>query len=472
MVAGGGGEVTTDVSVRMTGRQHQALFAHLYPGDGKEAVAVLLAGRQAGVERHALSVRELILIPHNECFERSADEVRWATTRLEERLPYAAQKNLAVIKIHSHPNGFENFSMRDDGADQELFGSVFGWMNSDDPHASLVMLPGGKIFGRAALSDGRMRDLTLTSVAGDDVKFWFPDGGDEHLGEAMLRNEQAFGRGTMKLLRRLRIGVVGCSGTGSPVIEQLARLGVGTLVLVDPQFIEEKNLNRILNSTWEDAEVHRPKVDVLERAITAMGLGTRVIPVQDELNRPRVVRELAACDVVFGCMDSLDGRQLLNRLSAFYSIPYFDVGVRLVADGDGGISHICGSVHYLQPDGSSLMSRGLVTEAGLRAEALRRDDPEQFRRLLDEGYIAGVAEDRPAVLPVNMLFGSLAVNEFLARVHAYRHEPNGNYARLMLSMEQVAFYPECDGDQCSALAKHVGRGDVVPLLDRPALSER
>ena len=156
----------------------------------------------------------------------------------------------------------------------------------------------------------------------------------------------------------------------------------------------------------------------------------------------------------------------------FYSIPYFDVGVRLVADGQGGVTHICGSVHYLQADGSSLMSRGVVTEERLRSEALRREAPEQFERLKEEGYIAGIVEERPAVLPVNMLFASMAVNEFLARVHAYRHEPNKNYARLMLSLEQVCFYPGEDGEPCEALARHAGRGDVVPLLDRPALSER
>ena len=49
----------------------------------------------------------------------------------------------------------------------------------------------------------------------------------------------------------MSIAVVGCSGTGSPVIEQLARLGVGRLVLVDPDRVEEKNLNRIVNATRE-----------------------------------------------------------------------------------------------------------------------------------------------------------------------------------------------------------------------------
>ena len=183
-------------------------------------------------------------------------------------------------------------------------------------------------------------------------------------------------------------------------------------MLVDPKCVGEKNLNRILNSTWRDAVEGQAKVEVLRRAIESMGLGTKVIPFAESLSSPRAVRELAGCDVLFGCMDGVEGRQLLNRLATFYSIPYFDVGVRLVADGQGGVSHICGSVNYLQPDGSSLMSRGLFTDEQVRAEAMRRESPEQFERLRGEGYIAGVDEERPAVLPVNMLFASLAVNEF------------------------------------------------------------
>ena len=353
--------------------------------------------------------------------------------------------------------------MRDDGADRELFESVFGWMETGDPHASVVMLPSGQLFGRAMWPGHYWEPLDLISVAGDDLKFWLPESDDEETATALIRNEQAFGRGTMRLLRRLRIGVVGCSGTGSPVVEQLARLGVGVLVLVDPQCVEEKNLNRILNSTWRDA-VEETKVDVLRRAIESMGLGTRVITYQNHWVGP-TLSENSPAATYFGSHGWFDGRQLLNRLATFYSIPYFDVGVRLIADGQGGVSHICGSVNYLQPDGSSLMSRGLFTEEQVRAEALRREAPEQFERLRGEGYIAGVDEERPAVLPVNMLFASLAVNEFL-RVHDYRHEPNANYARLMLSLEQVQFYPEQDGGMLGLARRGARRGAAA----RPSCS--
>lgn len=55
-----------------------------------------------------------------------------------------------------------------------------------------------------------------------------------------------------------KIDHIGNSGTGSIVVEQLGRLGVGEFVFVDPDAIEAKNLNRILNATSEDA-VNRKK---------------------------------------------------------------------------------------------------------------------------------------------------------------------------------------------------------------------
>lgn len=68
-----------------------------------------------------------------------------------------------------------------------------------------------------------------------------------------------------------------------PVTEQLARLGVGRLVIIDPDRIEVKNLNRILNATMEDARAGRFKVDVLARAIRRMGLGTEAVPLAHDL---------------------------------------------------------------------------------------------------------------------------------------------------------------------------------------------
>jgi molybdopterin/thiamine biosynthesis adenylyltransferase len=157
-------------------------------------------------------------------------------------------------------------------------------------------------------------------VPGDDIHFW-PAATDGKLPGFVQRHAQLFGSGTTQRLRNLSVAVVGCSGTGSPLIEQLARLGVGRLVLIDPDTVEEKNLNRIINATQDDADHHRPKVEVLARAIAAMGFGTDVLPLRENLVSRRAVEVVAECDVVFGCMDGVEGRHLLNRLAAHYLLP-------------------------------------------------------------------------------------------------------------------------------------------------------
>jgi tRNA A37 threonylcarbamoyladenosine dehydratase len=72
---------------------------------------------------------------------------------------------------------------------------------------------------------------------------------NEEIPEYKIRTAQTFGKGTTEKLSSLSIGVVGVSGTGIPVVEQLHRLSVGELVLVDGARVEEKNVGRIYNST-------------------------------------------------------------------------------------------------------------------------------------------------------------------------------------------------------------------------------
>lgn len=460
--------------LRLTGSQHMWLKSHLFPGDGNEAVALALCGRRAGESAHILTVRKIFPVPYEECSVRTPVRVTWSTRVMLPLLEEAAKRGMAILKIHSHPGGLEEFSEFDDKSDRDLFTSVQGWTGSELPHASAIMLPDGRIFGRSVGEQGEFVNLQCVSVAGDDIHFWRHPNEVKAVAsmpEFARRHAQAFGVGTTSRLRRLAVAVVGYSGTGSPVVEQLARLGVGKLVIVDPDRVELKNLNRILNATMEDALSGSYKVDVAERAIRAMGLGTEVLPLARNLYDAEVVKVVAGCDVLFGCMDSVDGRHLLNRLAAFYSLPYFDVGVKLEADRVGGIEQVCGTVHYLQPDGSSLLSRRVYTLEQLHSAGVRRTNPDAYKEQLQSKYIIGVREDRPAVISVNMQIASLAVNEFLARLHPYRDEPNSEFAIHRISISQAQIYREPDGAPCPVLSRHVGRGDSTPLLDMPELSD-
>ena len=454
----------------MTEAQRLALRSHLFPGDSNEAAALLLCGRRNGAERHVFTVRRVVPIPHDVC-DRRPDRVTWPTDFVDTLLQDAHGKGQAIVKVHSHPMDYRRFSSTDDHSDRSLFASVTSLLEDGLPHASVIMLPEGDMIGRVLGEEGKIvAPLGVIMAVGDEIRIWTADRRPSASDGFALRHAQAFGRGTTDILRGLAVAVIGCSGTGSIVVEQLARLGVGRLLLVDPDIVEDKNLNRILNSGKEDAYLQRPKVHVLASAIARMGLGQEVVPLHANLVNPEIVKAVAECDIAFGCMDGVEGRHLLNRLATFYTMPYFDVGVRLDGDGKGGIDQIGGAAHYLQPGGSSLLSRGVYDLDRVNAEEIRRTDPELYRRRIREGYLRGVDEDRPAVVSVNMFFAALMVNDFLARLHPYRNAANSDYACISANLAEVQFYPEAETAPCQLLERHVGRGDVIPLLERPALS--
>jgi hypothetical protein len=457
-------------ALRMTEAQRGALRSHLFPGDGNEAAALMLCCRRNGAERHVFTVRRVVPIPHDLC-DRRPDRVTWPTDFVDTLLQEAYGKGHAIVKVHSHPMDYRRFSQTDDQSDRSLFASVTSLLDDGLPHASVIMLPEGDMIGRVLGDQGKiLAPIDVIMAVGDEIRIWNSGRRSAAVEGFALRHAQAFGSGTVDILRGLAVAVIGCSGTGSIVVEQLARLGVGRILLVDPDVVEEKNLNRILNSGKEDAYLRLPKVNVLASAIARMGLGQEVVPLHANLVNPEIVKAVAECDIVFGCMDGVEGRHLLNRLATFYTMPYFDVGVRLDGNGEGGIDQIGGAAHYLRPGGSSLFSRGVYDMDRVNAEEIRRTDPELYRRRIKEGYLRGVDEDRPAVISVNLFFAALVVNDFLARLHSYRNAANSDYACLSASLAEVQFYPEAEGSPCALLERHVGRGDVIPLLERPALS--
>jgi len=456
--------------LRFSGKIYQQLQSHLFPGDGLEAIALVLCGRHESKDRSILLAHRLHIIPHHESI-RGREYVNWNTDNLVPLILEAADKDMAILKIHSHPGGNEYFSGLDDKSDTAFFSSLYGWFESDYVHGSVVMLPSGKLFGRVFTQDMASVPIDKIIVAGDQISVWDQndDIADEYFSE---RTIQTFGNGTYSKLRYMKVGVVGCSGTGSPTIEQLYRLGVGKLVLVDPDKIEYKNLNRILHSKRKDADQGLFKVDVIQNSIKEANLGTQVKVFRKNLYDYReALAELITCDIIFGCMDSVDGRHLLNQLTNFYLIPYFDLGVRLDADGEGGINKISATVHYIQPGCSSLLSRGQYTIDQLAASCLYRQDPEEYGKRRKEGYIHNVKVENPAVISINMQISSMAVNEFLNRIHNYKYDPPHEYTQVSMDFSDgsICNVSEESLRQDDYQVQWAGRGDCTPFLRMPEL---
>jgi ThiF family/Prokaryotic homologs of the JAB domain len=456
----------------MTGDQHSALRAHLFPGDGLEAVAFIACGRAAGVERHRLVARYLHLIPHDRC-AREHNRVDWNAEDIELLMEQAEIDGLSLVKVHSHPQGFPDFSDVDDASDAELLPTIRSWVEADVPHGSAIMLPDGRMLGRYLWQGEELHDIELINVVGPDLHFWWRREPDEPEPAFAASQDQAFGDGTTRRLRRLRIAVVGASGTGSPTIEQLMRLGVGHIVPIDDDFVEDRNLNRITFATAKHAENMTPKVFAADEDIQRKGLGTRVTPINNEVGSAEALRALSECDVIFGCVDTATGRLIMSLAATHYVQPYFDIGILLDAVQEGSergrIKDILGTIHYLVPGKSSLLSRGAITMEDVRTEELHKRDPNAAAQQVQDKYLKGLQVRRPAVVSVNMLASSLAVNDFLARLHPYRRQSNAEIASIEFSLGELRLTADEEMDDCPVISRSVGLGDRSPWLGLPQL---
>lgn len=449
----------------MTARLHSEVFDHLFPGDGLESAAILLCNQGKGKRCRRLVVADVIY-PEHGLSERKKNFVSWP---FEDCLPPEKISDIdlrgqSIFTIHSHPKGLDRFSEVDDKNDRELFSSVCGWFDDGRRNGSAIMLPDGQVRARTVDARGGFSDMATVSVVGDDIKLW-KTGKPGKRSSYHNKQAQTFGTGTLDLLRDMRVGVVGCSGTGSVVIELLVRNCVGELVIADNDIVEEKNLNRIINSTVKTALDKQPKVHAIERAIKEIGIGTRVDACLGLTDSPGVVEALVDCDVIFGCVDSAFGRYHLDCLASAYLIPYFDVGVNLEADGDGGITAADAVSHYVHPEGGSLLSREAYTMKQVEAENWRRNDPDYYENQRKAGYLAEVGEEQPAVMSLNMQAACMAFNDFMARIHGYRFDDNGEFGTQKFRLVHGCYENSADtGTPHRLMEKYLGTGDASLLV--------
>jgi len=456
------------------------LQAELFVDDGKEKVAFLLCGSRFSNTQRKLIAHRVFTLPDTAYVLRSKNRATWITSALDDVINQAMKQHLHIMKVHSHPDGSRFFSGLDDESDAEVFRSLHELLGEFHLGASMVLTPNGVPLVRLIEQDLTFARLDRLMIVGDNIEI-HGQNSDAEVPVHAQRHAQLFGSATTNALRSISTAVVGASGTGSITIEQLARYGIGKLVIIDPEKIEDVNLNRIVNST--KADIGRLKVDVMAESVTKMELGTVVEawPV-DLAASPEAVLAVANCDVIFGCVDSHEARYLLNKIACFYCLPYIDMGVCIVADGIGNVDRVETGVHYFSPGKSSHLKRGSISLENVRAEGMKRTNREEYdkQRLMEredgQKYLTGADEEetRPAVITVNMAASCMAVMEFLARLHPFRAEASDNYARTAYSFVNMDLLCQAESEFDASMEgqKNLGNGDVTPLLHIPSLSKR
>lgn len=450
----------------LTEALHQVLREHLFPGDGLEAAALVVCSRHDGV-RAKFIARSVILVPHAEC-ERRTDFVRWPGDYLEQAIEASESERLSVVLVHSHPGGLLAFSDLDDESDRQTMRSLFAGV--EVMHGSAIMVDDGRMRARFYDHQQTPTDAGVVSVVGDDINLYLLDDTSQ---VRQSNKVMAFSDLMTQTLSSLSIAVIGVSGTGSIVAEQLARLGVGELILIDHDQVEAKNLNRILNSTLSDAQKGVPKVEMFAEAVGRCRAGCMVRPIALPIETRSAVLAAADADVVFSCVDSYHGRMIADRIASCFLIPLLDVGVSIPTrmDEQRGvvIADVCGRIDYVKPGGSTLADRGIYTSEKLQGEYLKSRDPRAFEDQLERGYIRGFHAEAPAVIPLNMAAGASCVLELLARIFPMREERNARYARTAFSYTAAEQEFSTEDEYPRAANPLLASGSTEPLLGLPDL---
>jgi molybdopterin-synthase adenylyltransferase len=276
-----------------------AMRSALLTSAPSEAAALLLAGRAGEGDDTRLLVREYFAVPPESYQIQEQLRVVIDPAFIMPLLKKARGEQLSLVLTHTHPFAeTAHFSQVDDEGEQILM-PVFFPRTGDSPHGALL-LTAHDATGRIWTSRQSLpKKLSPVVEVGRSLRIHDSSHRSQgsELPQQFDRSVRALGREGQATLALLSIGIVGLGGMGSVVAEQLAHLGVGSLVLLDPDTLEETNLNRVVGATRKD--LGRPKVEIAADAARRVNPRVAVTPVAGDVIRSDDARRLLSCDLLF-----------------------------------------------------------------------------------------------------------------------------------------------------------------------------
>lgn len=435
--------------------QFEQLRGCLFDIPKVEGAAFVLCGQSRASNFDKLIAHSVIPIASEEYARREPYGLSITSRALARVSKLARHEGLSIVFAHSHPDGFAHFSEQDDHEEEELL----PFLQSRVPgllHGTLVLTE-SSVAGRIYSPSRTSVDGVL--VVGKRIRL-FSDPSDESTSPVFDRQVRAFGKHIQHVLKELHVGIVGLGGIGSPIAEQLCRLGVGNITLVDGDTLDSSNVNRVYGSTYADVGV--PKVEIAKRNIDRIALGTRVETVAEHITYESPAKALRNCDVIFGCTDKQIPRAILNQLSLRYTIPIFDCGV-LIDSEFGEIRGIHGRVTTLMAGEACLFCRGRISPEMIRVEALPAEERVQQAK---EGYAPELDDPAPAVVPFTSAIASAAVSEFLHRLTGFMGKDRASSEVLFTFDESRLRTNRVEPrESCICTDESIwGRGDEEPFL--------
>ena len=412
----------------------ESLQRHLFPGDSDEHGAVIAAGFSKSGNRVRLLACDLFLAQDGVDYLPGQRGYRMLTAPfVRDKALYCRDEKLAYLAIHNH-DGMNSVEFSED----DLRSHVRGYPALQDITRGQIV--GGLVFAQNAVAGdlwlrGGRATLRSARVIGPRIFDLHPTTPSRPPGASFTFDRQArlFGDRGQEILRGQRVGVIGLGGVGSLVCEYLARLGVGEIVLVDPDRIDPTNLPRVVGSTsWDARSLLRVpslpkwiqeigagtakfKVDIARREAKRANASLKVVTHRRSVIEVEAAADLTTCDFLFLAADSMQARHVFNALVNQYLIPGVQLGAKVPVEKESGeIGRVYSVVRPVLPRQGCLWCNGFISPAKLQEESLTERDREA-QRYVDEPDIPA-----PSVITLNAVTAAHAVNDYLFRVTGLR----------------------------------------------------
>ena len=127
------------------------------------------------------------------------------------------------------------------------------------------------------------------------------------------------------LLQSSTAAVIGAGGLGAPVLTYLAAAGVGNILVIDKDAVEESNLNRQFLYSRED--IGRKKAEAAKEKLEKQNPQIKVTAFSDAFTEENGRELLKGTDVVVDCVDSVKTRISVNKICLLLRIPLVEGGI-------------------------------------------------------------------------------------------------------------------------------------------------
>lgn len=465
-------------SMRITESMMRDLHAHLFPGDGDEHGAVIAASVVRTSRGVRLLARRVYLAEDGVDYVAGTRGYRMLTASfVSDRVLDCDAEELAYLAIHCHGGRISVGFSPDDFASHERGYPALLEILDGKPAGALVFAEQA-VAGDIWLPDGTRVALDQLVVVGIPQQHLYPDppARPPHSDERYDRQARLFGDRGQAILAGQKVGVIGAGGAGSLEVEYLARLGVGELLVIDPDLIDETNLPRVVGSTRKDlhpwlthtrlpARFRRwamkrrtTKVVIAERVARTANPSIKFRGLALDVTEPEVAAELVDCDYIFLAADSMQARLVFNAVVHQYLIPGVQVGAKAQVDEDTGeIIDVFSVSRQVLPGRGCLWCNELISPSKLQEEAT---DTEQLKR---QRYIDGEDIPAPSVITLNAMAAAHATNEYLFNQLGLQEPRTLRWSMFYPREGGVAFdLPRVESD-CHECSRRLGAGPTLRL---------